>query len=108
VQNEDLKREVKKQKQKAKKGDLQVVGIGKWLNQQKERNLNAAWKWDVIDCGDCYWLELWPSGNGLGGETLVCDCDVDLNCNDLHGQEGHLQDREGQASRSHDHSPGSK
>jgi hypothetical protein len=32
-------------------------------------------------------MVLWPKGNGLGGEVFVCDCDVDLSCGDLSGQE---------------------
>jgi hypothetical protein len=63
---------------------VKAAGNDKALDEQKQRNLKAAGKWDVLDCGDCYWLELWSKGNGLAGEALVCDCDVDLVCNDLY------------------------
>jgi hypothetical protein len=66
---------------------VKAVDNDKALDEQKQRNLKAAGKWDVVDCSDCYWLELWPKGKGLAGEALVRDCDVDLTCNDLYGPE---------------------
>jgi hypothetical protein len=57
------------------------------LAEQKAHNMKAAGMWDVLDCGDCYFIDLWPKGNGLGGEALVCDCEVDLSCSDLSGRE---------------------
>jgi hypothetical protein len=86
---QDIDGDVKPPKMTKKKGKAQLntVDAGNTLDERKQHNLTAAGKWDVLDCGDCYWLELWPRGNGLGGEALVCDCDVDLSCNDLYGPE---------------------
>jgi hypothetical protein len=64
---------------------VRAVDKDKALDEHKQRNLKAVGKWDVVDCSDCYWLELWLKGNGLAGKALVCDCDVDLTCNDLYG-----------------------
>jgi hypothetical protein len=66
---------------------VRAVDKDKALDEHKQRNLMVVGKWDVLDCSDCYWLELWPKGNGLAGEALVCDCDVALTCNDLYGPE---------------------
>ncbi len=56
-------------------------------NAQKQHNLKAVGEWNVVDCDDCYWIELRQKGNGLAGEALVCDCEVALSCNNLYGQD---------------------
>jgi hypothetical protein len=98
VQDEDdhvylqnTKPETKKPKTKtvaaSKSKEKPIEGKSHSLAGQKAHNLKAVGKWDVLDCGDCYDLELWPKGNGLGGEAYVCDCEVDLLCSDLSGRE---------------------
>jgi hypothetical protein len=64
---------------------VKAAGNDKSVDEQKQHNLKAAGKWDVVDCSDCYWLELWSKGNGFAGEALVCDCEVDFTCNDSYG-----------------------
>jgi hypothetical protein len=78
---EELDEEEEKESASAKKQKTKSGGGG-----QKARNLAAVGSWNV-DCGDCYALELWPKGGGLGGEALVCDCDVALTCSDVSGEE---------------------
>jgi hypothetical protein len=96
VQDEDDHVELRSTVQQKKKPKAKTVAVskstgkpieGKSLAEQMAHNLKAVGKWDVLDCGDCYDLELWPNGNGLGGEAFVCDCEVDLSCTNLSGQE---------------------
>ena len=44
---------LKKQKVETVKRKVEVLSLGKSLNEQKQRNLQADGEWGVIDCGDC-------------------------------------------------------
>jgi hypothetical protein len=91
VEFQSAMRQKKKPKTKtvaaSKSMDKPIEGKLQSLAGQKAHNLEAVGKWDVLDCGDCCDLELWLKENGLGGEAFVCDCEVDLSCTDLSGQE---------------------
>jgi hypothetical protein len=39
---------------------VKAVDNDKARDEHKQRNLSVVGKWDVLDCSDCYWLELWP------------------------------------------------